>query len=64
MSTTIIMKQDIHISNFEFPNNKLEFGSKSINYQGVKIWNNIPLSVKNSNNIHSFKHCFKDVLIM
>ena len=32
--------------NFEYPNNKLNFCDKSISYQGVKTWNNIPNHVK------------------
>ena len=28
--------------NFEYPKNKLNFCDKSISYQGVKTWNNIP----------------------
>ena len=48
-----------HASDFEYPNNKLEFGNKSICYQGIKSWNNI----KNSRNLHAFKSSFKDSLI-
>ena len=48
-------------TNFEFPNNKLEFGNKSISYQGVKIWNNIPSCIKNAKSLHLFKS--KDTLI-
>ena len=39
--------------NFEYPNNKRNFGDKSISYQGAQIWNNIPSHVKSSK--HSFK---------
>ena len=52
-----------HASDFEYPNTRLEFGSKSIGYQGVKIWNNIPMHVKNSKNLNSFKHSYKEILI-
>ncbi len=46
-----------HAYDFEYPNNRLEFGNKSICYQGVKIWNNIPNHVKDAKNIKYFK-CF------
>ena len=49
-------------TNFNIPNNKLEFGKKSISYQGVKIWNNIPKNIKYSGNIKHFKDTYKKVL--
>ena len=49
--------------NFEFPNNKLEFGNKSISYQGVKIWNSIPSNIKNSKSLNLFKSNYKDSFI-
>ena len=49
-------------TNFEFLNNKLEFGNISISYQGVKIWNNIPSHTKNAKNLHLFKSNYKDTL--
>lgn len=51
-----------HASDFEYPNTRLEFGNKTIGYQGVKIWNNIPMNLKNSKNINCFKHSYKDFL--
>ena len=50
-------------TNFNIPNNKLEFGKKSISYQGVKVWNNIPKDIKNSNSIKHFKDTYKKVLV-
>ena len=50
-------------TNFNIPNNKLEFGKKSISYQGVKIWNNIPKNIKNSSGIKHFKDTYKKVLV-
>ena len=47
-------------SNFQFPKNRLEFGNKSICYQGVKTWNDIPYHIKNANSLNSFKCSFKD----
>ena len=41
-------------TNFNIPNNKLEFGKKLISYQGVKIRNNIPKNIKNSSTIKHF----------
>ena len=49
--------------NFEYPNNKLNFCDKSISYQGVKTWNNIPNHVKSSKNLNSFKTSFKQLII-
>ena len=49
--------------NFEYPNNKLNFCDKSISYQGVKTWNNIPNHVKSSKNLISFKTSFKQLII-
>ena len=49
--------------NFNIPKNKLEFGKKSISYQGVKMWNNIPINIKNSGNIKHFKDTYKKVLV-
>ena len=42
-----------HAFDFEYTNNKPEFGNRSICYQGVKIWNNIQNQVKNSKNLNS-----------
>ena len=50
-------------TNFDIPNNKLEFGTKSNSFEGVKIWNNISKSITNSNNIKYFKHSYKEFLI-
>ena len=50
-------------NNFKFPNNKLEFGKKSISYQGVKIWNNIHDEIKLSGNIKDFKCSYKEFLV-
>ena len=52
-----------HASDFALPNCKLEFGSKSISYLGVKVWNTIPTQVKNSKSIHSFKTNYKKSFI-
>ena len=52
-----------HASNFQFPNNKLNFGNKSICYQGVKTWNDIPTHIKNATSLSSFKCSFKDETI-
>ena len=49
--------------NFNIPNKKPEFGKKSISYQGVKIWNNIPKNIKNSGIINNFKDTYKKVLV-
>ena len=49
--------------NFEYPNNKLNFCDKSICYQGVKTWNNIPNHVKSSKNLNSFKASYKQLII-
>ena len=48
---------------FEYPNNKLNFCDKSICYQGVKTWNNIPNHVKSSKNLNSFKASYKQLII-
>ena len=37
-----------HASDFKYSNTKLDFCSKSIFYHGEKVWNDIPLYVKNS----------------
>ena len=42
--------------NFEYPNNKLNFCDKSITYQGVETWNNIPNHVKSSKKKHLKGH--------
>ena len=44
-----------HAFDFEYPIDKLEFGNRSVCYQGVKIWNNILNQVKNSKNLNYFK---------
>ena len=49
--------------NFAYPNNKLNFCDKSISYQGVKTWNNIPNHVESSKNLNSFKTSFKQLII-
>ena len=53
-----------HASDFEFPKNKLDFGNRSICYQGVKTWNNIPTHVKNCTSLKSFKVSYKETLIL
>ena len=50
-------------SNFKYPNNKLEFGKKSISYRGVEIWNNISDEIKNSENTKGFKGTYKKFLV-
>ena len=49
--------------NFEHPNNKLNFCDKSICYQDVKTWNNIPDHVKSSETLNSFRASFKQLII-
>ena len=43
-----------HASDCQYPNNKLEFGNKSISYQGVKTWNHIANHVRNSQDLKLF----------
>ena len=50
-------------SDFKYPKIRTELGRKSISYQGVKIWNDIPNHIKKSKNIGSFRHSYKNVLI-
>ena len=50
-------------NNFKYPNNKLEFGKKSISYNGVEVWNNISDKIKNSDNIKCFKSNYKKYLV-
>ena len=49
--------------NFEYLNNKINFCDKSICYQGVKTWNNIPNHVESSKNLNSFKVSYKQLII-
>ena len=49
--------------NFENPKNKLLNCKKSVSYQGVKTWNNIPNHVISSKNLNSFKTSFRQVVI-
>ena len=37
----------------------VKFGSKSLSYLGPKIWNNLPLHIKNSANVNVFKKVIK-----
>ena len=39
----------------KFPSIKLEFGKKSFRFQGVKIYNNLPLEIRESRNTTDFK---------
>ena len=39
------------------------FCDKSICYQGVETWNNIPNHVKSSKNLNSFKASYKQLII-
>ena len=50
-------------NNFKYPNNKLEFGKKSISYRGVEVWNNISDKIKKSDNVKGFKGTYKKHLI-
>ena len=50
-------------SDFEYPNDKLAFGNKSIRYQGAKTWNNIPAHVKVSRSLSCFKCNYKNNFI-
>ena len=52
-----------HASDLQYPKNQLAFGNKSICYQGVEIWNNIPNHIRNSQNLNCFKNAYKDCLI-
>ena len=49
--------------NFEYPINKLNFCNKSICYQGVKAWINIPNHVKSSKNLNLFTASYKQLII-
>ena len=50
-------------NNYKYPNNKLEFGKKSVSYHGVKVWNDISDRIKNSNNVKCFKSNYKKHLV-
>ena len=58
-----------HSYNTRFINNavpsfqRLTRCMKSLTYNGPKCWNNIPINIRNSPSISSFKHKFKDHLI-
>ncbi len=50
-------------SDFKYPKIRTELGRKSISYQGVNIWNDIPNQIKTCKNMKSFKHSYKEDLI-
>ena len=62
----------VHESNYEMrDNNKfslppfqsIKFGKNSFRYLGAKLWNSIPLSIKNSNSLSTFKSAITQWLL-
>ena len=49
--------------NLYIPRVKLDTAARSLSVLGPKIWNNIPLNVKEASNIHSFKTKLKEILL-
>ena len=43
--------------------NTLQYGIRSISYNGVRIWNNIPSETRNSTSVTSFRKKFKNSLL-
>ena len=43
--------------------NTLQYGIRSISYNGVRIWNNIPSEIRNSTSVTSFRKKFKNSLL-
>ena len=50
--------QDIDV-----PKRNLEFSKKSFLYSGNKLWNDIPLDIRNSPTVLTFKKKLKDYLL-
>ena len=47
----------------DIPKRSLEFSKKSFLYSGAKLWNDIPLDVRNSPTVLTFKNKLKDYLL-
>ena len=43
------------------PKPKVDFFRKSLQYQGATVWNHLPLHVKESSSLHSFKKMYKQL---
>ena len=43
--------------------NTLQYGIRSICYNGVRIWNNIPSEIRNSTSVKAFRKNFKNSLL-
>ena len=44
-------KHQFHISSVSS-----EYGKRTIKYKGIKLWNNLPVDVKETKSLQSFKH--------
>ena len=47
----------------DIPKLNLEFSKKSFLYSGAKLWNDIPLDIRNSPTVLTFKKKLKDYLL-
>ena len=47
-------------TDFHIPRPRLEMFKQSMLYSGPKIWNGIPVSIRNSSTLHNFAHKFID----
>ena len=41
--------------------NTTQYGVRSIHYSGVRLWNSLPLEIRNSNSISSFRNKLKNI---
>ena len=47
----------------DVPRQNLEFSKRSFRYSGAKVWNEIPLNIRTSPTIYTFKKKLKDFLL-
>ena len=50
-------------ANLKHPFHKTNTGQKTLLYNGPSLWNNLPETIKNTNNLNTFKHNVKSLYL-
>ena len=43
----------------QLPHRNTSYGHEALSFLGPKLWNNLPVNIKSSSNINTFKHDIK-----
>ena len=59
----LFTKRDNNSNTFHVPHRRLDVSQNSLTYKGVKNWNSIPLEIRSSPTLDTFKHKYKTHLL-